>query len=77
MNKVYGKSDLQEILDLYANQDSRDEAIARAEQLLKDFANEDVDIEQLALEEFPWQTSGKDLELFWPRAWVQSLIGEM
>lgn len=52
MNKVYGKSDLQEILDLYANQDSRDEAIARAEQLLKDFANEDVDIEQSALEEF-------------------------
>ena len=52
MNKVYGKSDLQEILDLYANQDSRDGAIARAEQLLKDFANEDVDIEQSALEEF-------------------------
>ena len=52
MNKVYGKSDLQEILDLYANQDSRDEAIARAEQLLKDFVNEDVDIEQSALEEF-------------------------
>lgn len=50
MNKVYGKFDLQEILDLYANQDSRDEAIARAEQLLKDFANEDVDIEQSALE---------------------------
>ena len=34
MNRLYGKSDLQEILDLSANQDSRDEAITRAEQLL-------------------------------------------
>lgn len=52
MNRVYGKSELQEILDLYANQDSRDEAIARAEQLLKDFVNENADVEQDALEDF-------------------------
>ena len=52
MNKVYGKSDLQEILDLYTNQDTRDEAITRAEQLLNDFVNGNADIEQSALEDF-------------------------
>ena len=52
MNKIYNKSELQEILDLYANQDSRNEAITRAEQLLQDFANETADIEQDALEDF-------------------------
>ena len=52
MSKVYNKSELQEILDLYANQASRAEATARAEQLLKDFVNEDADVEQPALEAF-------------------------
>ena len=52
MNRVYNKSELQEILDLYADQDSQNEAITRAEQLLKDFVNEDADIEQSALGEF-------------------------
>ena len=52
MDRVYTKSELQEILDSYENPDSRDDAIKRAEQLLEDFANEDADIEQDALEEF-------------------------
>ena len=52
MDRVYTKSELQEILDSYENPDSRDDAIRRAEQLLEDFANEDADIEQDALEEF-------------------------
>ena len=52
MQKTYGKSELQEILDMYANQDTRDEAITRANQLLTDFVNEDADIEQDALEQF-------------------------
>ena len=30
-----------------------------------------------ALEEFPWRTSGKDFELLWPRARVQSLMGDV
>ncbi|MBQ5699984.1 MAG: hypothetical protein IIV74_01665, partial [Alphaproteobacteria bacterium] len=52
MNRIYGKLDLQEILDLYAEPSSRDDAIVRAEQLLNDFVNENADIEQDALEEF-------------------------
>ena len=52
MKKIYTKSELQEILDAYANPDLRESTIERAKQLLKDYADENVDIEQSALDEF-------------------------
>lgn len=52
MEKIYNKSELQEILDMYSRQDSTNNAIEQAYQLLTDFVNGNADIHPSALEEF-------------------------
>ncbi|MBQ7409277.1 MAG: hypothetical protein IJV03_01805 [Alphaproteobacteria bacterium] len=51
MPKVYTKSELQEILDMYSSQDSRQKSIEIANNLLDSFINEKNDFEQSALPE--------------------------